>query len=370
MSHNASIKNFSFIGIGKFVSIIVQALFYLFFAAVLEPEKYGELNVILALALTFATVSRFGLNFSLQVQQAKKNIGFSDQINTLFIILTSIAALILVPIDIFAAVLCFGASLFIMNQQNLLGLRQYKKFMINSILKSVLFFIIPILLFFVLDIPGIVLGMAIASLIGSFPFFKDLKLKPLTDIKKHFKVLSQNYIIDLLGLSILVDKLLISHLFGFFIVGIYQFNLQILMAISALPGVLGSYLISEESAGESHRKISYLVVLTSILLAIGVIFLSPFIVNQFFEKYSEGIFALQIMTLSIIPQSIWAIFSAKLFAKESIRIGYISIVNVGIILILMTILGEFYGLVGLSISVLISSIVVALMGYFFNRKLN
>ena len=106
MTLNNSAKNFSYVGFGRVFGIIFQGIFYLLFASLLEPESYGELNVIVALATTFAVVSRFGLNLSLQVYQSKKKSEIADQIKTLFVITTAIASLILLPIDVFGAVLC------------------------------------------------------------------------------------------------------------------------------------------------------------------------------------------------------------------------------------------------------------------------
>jgi len=361
-------KNFSHVGIGRASAIIFQTVFYLLFASILGPESYGELNVIIALAGTFAIVSRFGLNLSLQVYQAKKRSETTDQIKTLFVISTSVAALILLLIDVFAAVLCLGFSFFIMNQQNLLGLLQYKKFMINTILRNILFLIIPIILYFVLEIPGIVLGMAIASIIGSIPLFSQLKLRSFSGLRNIYKVLIQNYILDLSLLSYMLDKLIISYLFGLFIVGISQFNLQVLLALGVLPSVLGSYLISEESRGVTHNKISYLVILGSIVLSIVVIIMSPFFVNEFFPKYSDGIFSLQIIVLSIVPKTISTLFGAKLLARESTKVGYVSLIYLASFIVLISILGEFYGLEGLSIAVMFSSIISAIFNYIIYRK--
>jgi len=61
------------VGIGRITTIGIAAIFYLIIAALLEPERYGELNVIVALAGTFSTISLFGLNLSLQVIMPKKN---------------------------------------------------------------------------------------------------------------------------------------------------------------------------------------------------------------------------------------------------------------------------------------------------------
>jgi len=368
MKQNRASINFSYIGIGRFVSIFIQALFYLLFAKLLEPDIYGELNVILALAGTFAIISRLGLAYTLQVYQSKKESELSDRVKTLFLLSTGAASVILLSIDVFAALLCFGMSLFIMYQQDLLGLLEYKKFMIISILRGGLFFIIPILLYFVLEIPGVVLGMAIASIIPSIPFFKNFKFKSFTNLKSRYRPIIQNFMVESSGLTVMLDKLLISSLFGFFIVGVYQFNLQIMLALQVLPGVLGSYLISEESRGEHHKKISYLVILCSVVVAILVIIFSSVLVNAFFPKYLEGVFSLQIMVLSIIPQTFASILIAKLLSKESTKVGFVSLIHVGSLLALITVLGQFYGMEGLALAVLFSTIIYTVFLYWIYRK--
>ena len=89
MNHNNSFMNFSYIAVGRLVAVILQAIFYLLFAAILEPESYGELNYLIALAGTTALLSRFGLNFTITIFRAKENSKVSDQINTLAIVSNS-----------------------------------------------------------------------------------------------------------------------------------------------------------------------------------------------------------------------------------------------------------------------------------------
>lgn len=368
MEKNNSAKNFSYVGVGRFSAIIFQSLFYILFARLLAPELYGELSVVIALAGTFSIVSRLGMNISLQVYQAKNNSDISEQIKTLFLISTTVASLILLPINLFAAILCAAISIYIMTQQNLLGLRQYKKYMINTLIKSGLFFLVPILLFFILEIPGIVLGMAIASFIGSIPFFRNLKIISFKNLRTNFKVFTQNYIIDLSSLYQFIDKLLIVFLFGNFIVGVYQFNFQIYLAIAAFPGILSSYLISEESRGTTHKKISILVILCSICVSTLVVLFSPIIVKELFPKYIEGITALQIIALTIIPQSIAVTFGSKLIARESTKIGFVYLAQIGFQLIFIVFLGEQFGLVGLSLSILFSIIISLGMQFFLYKK--
>jgi len=369
MTQNSSFKNFSYVGVGRITAILLQAFFYLLFASLLGPESYGRLSVIIALAGTFSVFSRFGLSLTLQVYRAKKNEKLSDQVGTLFLISTSAAALILLTIDVFAAVLCIAVSFFSMNLANLLGLRQYKKFMLNLIVKSVLTIIIPVILYFVLDIPGIVLGMAVGNFIGSMPYFRKIKITSFFDLKNKYKVIIHNFGVEASeSLPIMVDKLLIAPLFGFFIVGVYQFNLQIFYALGVLPGILFHFLLSEESGGETHKKISYLVILGSIAAAAIAIILAPFFVNEFFPKFSDGIFSLQIIVLSVIPLSISSIYTAKLMAKESTRIGFSAIIRVGSLLALITVLGQLYGLEGLSLAFLLSIIINTVFLVFLYKK--
>ena len=88
-----------------------------------------------------------------------------------------------------------------------------------------------------------------------------------------------------------------------------------------------------------------------------MIFLSDEFVSLFFPKYVEGISSLQILTISLIPFSITAILYAKLQAKESTKVGFSAIGRIGSLLVLLAVLGNFYGLVGLSMAVLISCII-------------
>ena len=71
------------------------------------------------------------------VYRAKEKHVLSNQINLLSVITTGVAALILLPIEINAALLCFGLSTFLMNTSIMLGLKKYKKFFWASVIRSI-----------------------------------------------------------------------------------------------------------------------------------------------------------------------------------------------------------------------------------------
>ena len=350
---------FSFVMIGRVVSSGLQALFYLIFAAILDPQSYGNLNYLIALAAIFSIIFRFGLNHSATIYQAKKNTSLTNSINILALITTLVASIILLTFDIFAAALCFGMSLFTMNIHNLLGLKKYKENMILEIIRATLIISIPIGLYFVLDISGILLGMAISYFVCSFNFLKTISFKKnfSEDIKNNFKVLTHNFGVDFSTYAPrFVDKIIIFPILGSTTLGIYQLNIQLLFILEILPISLHSFLLSEESSDKKHKKIIFLVILTSIFIAILSAIVGPFFIAEFFPKYAEGITSLQILVFSIVPLTISAIISAKLQVSESTVVGYSGIVRVGSLLILIYILGSNFGLMGLSLSVLFSTV--------------
>lgn len=352
-------RNFSFVLIGRVISSGLQAMFYLIFAVMMDPADYGNLSYIIALAGTVSIVSRLGLNQSVTIYQAKNKSELSNNLNILSVITTITASLILLPFNIYAALLCFAISFFIMNIHNLMGLKKYKQYMTTDIVKGILIISLPIFFYFILEIPGILIGMSISYLLCSFNSVKTYSFKK--NIFKNFginpKILLHNFGVDL---SIygpkFADKLVVFPILGYYSTGIHQLNMQILFGLEMLPIALQSFLLSQESSGKKNNKLSFLIILSSLIIALIVFFISPFIINELFPKYSEGISSLQIMIFSIVPLSIISTLNAKLQSKGSTKVGYSVIVRIGSLLILLGLLGSIFGLNGLAVAVLSSTI--------------
>ena len=258
-----------------------------------------------------------------------------------------------------------------MSQYNLLGQKRYKDFMKFALLRSLLLILIPVILYFWIDLHGILIGMAISYFICSIPFMKMLKFKinSFNKIKSNFHIVLQNFGVDLSSnLSRRIDKLLIAPLLGFASTGIYQFNLQILFGLELIPTALHSFLLSEESSGKKHKKIEFSVIVFSVIISLIVIGISPFLIEYFLPSYSDGIPSLQILVISIIPLTIIAVLNAKLQAKESTKIGFSAILRIGTLLILIMVLGQWLGLMGLSLSVLFSVIAHVVFLFILYRK--
>lgn len=370
MSQNSSLKNFSIVTLGKIITVGLYSGFYLIFATILEPETYGQMSYLIAIAGTASIVSRFGLPLSVIVYRAKEEHVLSNQINVLSVITTGVAALILLPIEINAALLCFALSTFLMNTGNMLGLKKYKKFFWASVIRSISTIGLPIAFYFAFDISGILLGLALSNFLGSIDFFKSLssKIQSFREISSHRTVLMHNFGVDASSaLNRWIDKLLILPLYGFAFVGLYQFNMQILVALMILPTSLHSFMLSEKSSGKKHNRMVNATLLITVIIVIFAYIFSPFVIEQLFPKYVDGIKALQIIIISVIPLSITQIIKAYLQAQESTRVGYPGIARIASLLGLIAVLGNIYGLEGLSFAVLVSSIVETILVLFLYR---
>ena len=364
-----TLKNFSYIVTGRAITAALFGSFYLIFATILEPESYGQMSYIIAIAGTASIISRFGFPLSVVVYRAKEQHVLSNQINMLTVITTGAAALILIPIEINAALLCFALSMFLMNTHNLLGFKKYKKFFWVSVIRSIPIIILPIALYFAFDIPGILLGLAISNFLGSIDFFKSLssKIQSFREIRSHRTVLMNNFGVDASSaLNRWVDKLLIFPLYGFAFVGFYQFNLQILVVLMVLPTALYSFMLSEKSSGKKHKRVVSATLLITFVIVIFVIIFSPFVIEQLFPKFEQGVKALQILIISVIPLSVTQILKADLQAQESTKVGFAGFARIGSLLAFIALLGNF-GLEGLSMAVLVSSSVETIFFLFLYR---
>jgi len=358
MKFGSSQKNFSYV-LGSGIGVTaLNSIFYFIFATFLEPDRYGELSYFIAIAGTASVISQFGFPFSITVFQSKKKFLLSNQINVLAVIISSVISFVLIFVDLYAALLSFSLSFFAMNQHNLLGLKKYKSYFWVGLIKGLIIISLPLGLYFVLEMQGIILGMAISNLVCSFFFLKNLKLKvqSFKELRSNLKFITHNFSVQAsTGFAKFLDKLIIVPFFGFAFAGIYQFNLQILFALTLLPTSLHSFLLSEESSGKTHAKISYLVIFASIIAVVVINLAANDIIEYIFPKFSEGVQSLQIMIISLIPISFSAILNAKLQAKESTKIGFPAIARIGSLLILLPILGQLHGIMGLAASVVISS---------------
>jgi len=363
MSFKESIQNLSILGSGQILVILLGVIFYFGFAYILGPEKYGNTIYLISIATIIPTFSKFGLSLSVITFGAKKEIELEKSANLLAFVVALITSLIIVLIDPFVALLAFSVSIFQMQIGNYLGQKKYKIVSMSTVGRSALWIVLSFSLYFMIEIPGILLGMAIGNFALSFNYLKSLKNKGwnFSKLKSKSKIILQNFGVHLQQtIPNHVDKLVIVPLFGFYTTGIFHFAVQVLIAIELLTLVLHRFLLAEQSSEKISKRFIYLVSLISAVIILAGIYLAPIIIENLFSEFESSISAVQMIVFGIIPLICIAILNAKLQVLESNLVGYGVIVRIGANLALIPLLGGLMGIIGLVIANLVSLVLLTI----------
>jgi O-antigen/teichoic acid export membrane protein len=155
-----------------------------------------------------------------------------------------------------------------------------------------------------------------------------------------------------------LDKIIIAPILGFSLLGNYQLGLQFIGLLYLIPGMLFAYALSHDASGNSTKLVKKMIVVISIIFAMLSIILSPIFLPIVFPQFTEAIVVIQIMSVSIVPSAIASTYISKYLGSENSKIV---IVGSGLYLltqiISIIVLGNMYGLNGVALSVVISSLV-------------
>jgi O-antigen/teichoic acid export membrane protein len=163
--------------------------------------------------------------------------------------------------------------------------------------------------------------------------------------------------------------MLIGPLFGFAILGNYYLAIQVLNVLAIIPEIVKKYTLPEDSSGVNTTKIKLLTVGFSIILALIGIFVIPDIVLIVFPEYSTSLELIPIISISIIPGTIYTLYVSQFLAKEkSNYIVIVNIISITVLIIGIFVLGNLFGNVGLAYSLLISTIVRAVVIFVISRS--
>jgi O-antigen/teichoic acid export membrane protein len=298
------------------------------------------------------------------------------------VFLTSAAALIIsiilaISFKSLPIILIFLSPLFFtLSLAEILGKRLYKEYMIMLIIQRVLSLILVPALFASHGIDGAMYGYSVSYLPLCYRFFISLRtisfsvstLRPIKNFLFH------SYALGILrSLVVFSDKLIIAPLFGIIILGYYQLGIQILMTVSVLPVILSHYLLPQQAANknENVKKIERLGLVLSVLITVFLIYLTPFIISNLFPRFEVAQTSTQIVLIAGIPLSITAVLSSYFMARQnSLDILIASGIFLGTEYALIAVLGQWYGLVGISLSPVLAASAQALYLLVNRRKIS
>ena len=352
-------KDVQHIAVGNIGGKVIIAIFWLYMAAVLGTEDYGQVNYLIALGAMGAGLSMVGTSNAVIIYTAKK-IPIESTIYSIALILGTVSSIILYLFseNIIVSIFVFSYIFYNLGISELLGKKEYKKYSIILILQKIIFVSSSLILHNFIGFEGIVLGFAISMLV-----FSPIVITQLFKTKINFKMLKPRFgfIINNYALVIekvlsgQVDKLIIAPLFGFAILGNYALSMQILSIATILPAIVFQYTLSQDASGKSSSWIKKFSILSSIIMAVLAITLAPIVLPIIFPEYIEAVQIIQIVSLYVIPSSIILAYSSKLLGEEKSRYVLIGqAISAGTYLGGIFSLGAIIGINGIAISFVIA----------------
>ena len=341
------------IGFADIVGSAIAAFFWLYIASQLNPDVYGELIYFISIAGLAQMVSLLGSSNALTVYTAK-NVKIQS---TLFLISILAVAISLAIITIFynridAGLLAVGFVVFSLVNSVILGKKLFVKYSKLVLSQKILTLILGIGLYFVFDVYGIIYGLALSYIPHLVVFVKEFSrtridfalLKP----RKGFII--NNYVMNLVaGLGGTVDKLIIAPVLGLALLGNYSLALQMFTMMMVFSAVVYKYLLPSDASGESNKKIRQIALVISIIITILGVTVLPNVIDWIFPKYVDATYAIQIMSLGVVPGTIAILYSSKFLGMEKSKFVMIpKLVSLGVLIGGFLYFGPIYGTIGLA----------------------
>ena len=362
------------IGFADIVGSAIAAFFWLYIATQLNPDVYGELIYFISIAGLAQMVSLLGSSNALTVYTAK-NVKIQS---TLFLISILAAAISLAIITIFynridAGLLAVGFVLFSLVNSVMLGKKLFVKYSKLVLSQKILTLILGLGLYFVFDVYGIIYGLALSYIPHLVIFVKEFSrtkidfalLKP----RKGFII--NNYVMSLTaGLGGTIDKLIIAPVLGLALLGNYSLALQMFTMMMVFSAVVYKYLLPSDASGESNKKIRQIALVISIIITILGVTVLPNVIDWLFPKYVDATYAIQIMSLGVVPGTIAILYSSKFLGMEKSKFVLTTkLVSLGVLIGGFLYFGPIYGVIGLAWIIVTISTWEAIFLVIMNRTL-
>ena len=356
-------RDLSLFSIGTLVTNGIGGIFWLYMASLLGTEGYGEISYLISIAIMAGTISLAGMS-NLLIIYGAKNIKIQSTIFLIGLISSGITALIVffvVDNNITISLYIIGFVIFTLITAELIGQKLFSKYSKIIITQKIMLVIFSIVLYHLIGLQGIMLGIAMSFLlfiVMMYKTFRQVKIDFPT-LKSKYKFSINSFLLDISNaFNGSLDKIIIAPILGFALLGNYQLGLQFIGLLYLIPGMLFSYALSHDASGNSTKLVKKMIIIISIIFALLSIVLSPILLPIVFPQFTEAIVVIQIMSVSIIPSAIASTYISKYLGSEKSKIV---IIGSGLYLltqiISIIVLGNMYGLNGVALSVVISSLV-------------
>lgn len=400
-------KNTSYLTLALVIQKVISFLYFVILARNLDPEFLGKYYFAISFTTIFAIFIDFGLVNYLTRETAKDQSGANRLLSNIlgmkiiFSFLTLLAVVLFINIldnyDILSKQLVYISSVCMILDSFTLtffgSARGFHNLKFESI-SSVIFQLIVLCFgyFFIylkMDLKIIMSSLVLASIFNFIYSFLILKYKIKLPIKICFdfafikKIILSSLPFALFGifqrLYTYLDSVLLSFFSGDYFVGIYQVSFKIIFALQFLPMAFTASLYPamsyywknnrEQLKTTFRRSIDYLL-LISIPISLGIFLLSDQIITIFKDGYTEANLPLKISIVSLIFIFLNFPIGSLLNAcdRQSVNTRNMLIVLVFSIVLNFLLIPQFK-VVGASLIVLLSNILMFVLGIFEVKKI-
>ena len=356
------IKDLVSIGTGDVLGTVASATFWFYLASQIKPSDYGEIHWFLGIAAIFSQIALFGTLNTLTVCVAK-NVKIQSTlyfISLLASFILSLAVILIFPgfYNIDSGIILIGYVINTLALGDLLGRKLYSGYSRYILTQKGLSLILGISFFYLFGYESILFALAFSYLFylkRIIKCFKEIKID-FSLIKPRIGFITNNYAIMLTQVfNGQVDKIIITYLVGFSVLGNYSLGIQFVTVMMMFSTIMFRYLLPQDSSGTSNKQLKILVILISIGLAIIGMTVIPNVASILFPEFLELKDALPILSLYLIPATIGLLFESRFLSSEKSRIVLVgTIIAVVSYSLGMLTLGPEYGIVGFSASLIIS----------------
>ena len=378
-SKNLKDKIFAFKGLGMIgsadiIGAIITGIFWLSIATFLEVEEYGQLHYFLGIAGVAYVITLFGTQHTITVYSAKK----VNVVSTLFFlsILAGVAAALIVFIiynEMDVSLLLIAYTINDLSLGYLLGKKLFNNYSKYILTQRMLTFILGFGFYFIFGIEGIIFALALSYIHFLILIYKGLKDSPInfSALKAHSGFIINNYVISVVGgFRGNIDKIIIAPLLGFILLGNVALALQFYVILMVIPQVVFKYTLSHDASGIPTSRVKLWTFLFAIVTCIATIVLSPHLIPLFFEKFTDVVIAIQILSIGVIAGTANLFYLSKFLGLEKSKSPLIGLsIQVAITVLGIVILGQMYGIVGIAISYVLASLGNFTYLFFANRLL-
>ena len=371
------IKDLGKISVGDTVGSGLGAIFWFYLASQIEPEQYGEIQWIIGIASAISYIALFGSQNTIIVFAAKNlkiqsTLYFISLISSL-VLSTSVVIFFPSFYQIDVGIILFAYVINTLAIGDLLGRKLYSTYSKYVILQKCLTVILGISFFHVFGYESIIFALGF-----SYLFYLKRIIKNFQEMKIDFSLLKprlgfivNNYFLFLsAGFHGQIDKILVAPILGFVVLGNFSLGMQFIAVMSIFSGMIFKYLLAQDASNVENNRLKFYSVICSVIISLlGIVFL-PIIIEVLFPKYIIVINAIQIMSIHIIPYSIAVIFESKLLGALKTKYVLVGrLTGLGVMIIGMITLGSVFDIVGIAISLILSSITLCIIFMIGIKKL-